>query len=598
MTGRGRSRDQDLIDELAAWIQAPDAESVQTNGHGSSKPPPTGSSGPSDEQVIAKCRAAKNAAKFEALFDRGDTRAYHGGDDSDADFALLGILKLWTQDPDQLERLMRRSRLARPKWDENRAGISWLRYSIGNALEDVGETYDWGREGGRRPLSGDRHRHRHSIYDGDDDDRDRDAEEETVRIASVSFAEMPEPERPEEVWEGIIVRGWPALWFGGTGVTKSVTALAAAQAIADENTKVFLGRDVVTAPVMYADWELNAAVQGRRAYHIARGRGRGAPPAGLRYMSTYGTARHARAAFGMQVLEECVAHHIEVCFIDSVGLAVNGNPGDFETIIDFFDETIAAFVAEGVTPVLIDHQRRLAAGERNQSLGAYGSVWKENLSRTQMQIELVARDRDAHTVTTRLRAKKTNFDELPEPIEIKTTFASDAITLEVVIAQDTDRAAEETLSARDRVLAAINALGEAGPNAIQETCVTLTKGTVKNAVSKLRGAGVVYDTGVIEPGGGKVVAVADQDRHRHRTFNGDDDDDDSSSGGDSRKTVAGLFADPPDWFRKQLEVYREDPDRHLRPLCATVAAVVLEDGTRGHEVCEEVERELADRGAG
>ncbi len=162
-----------------------------------------------------------------------------------------------------------------------------------------------------------------------------------------------------------------------------------------------------------------------------------------------------------------------------------------------------------------------------------------------------------------------------------------------MIAQDTDRAAEETLSARDRVLAAINALGEAGPNAIQETCVTLTKGTVKNAVSKLRGAGVVYDTGVIEPGGGKVVAVADQDRHRHRTFNGDDDDDDSSSGGDSRKTVAGLFADPPDWFRKQLEVYREDPGRHLRPLCATVAAVVLEDGARGHEVREEVEKSLA-----
>jgi hypothetical protein len=280
-------------------------------------------------------------------------------------------------------------------------------------------------------------------------------------------------------------------------------------AIADEDTKVFLGRDVITAPVMYADWELNHAVQARRAYHITRGYGREGPPAGLRYMSTYGSARHDRKDFGLRVLEECLTHEIEVCFFDSVGLAISGNPGDFETVIDFFDETIADFVANGITPVLIDHQRRLGNGERNQSLGAYGSVWKENLSRTQLQIELVTRDRDAHTVTTRLRPKKTNFDELPEPIEVKTTFSADAITLEVVAAEDTDRAAEETLSAKDRVLAAINALGEAGPNAIQEACGTLQKGTVKNELSKLRSAGIVQDTGDTEPGGGKVVTVTD-----------------------------------------------------------------------------------------
>jgi hypothetical protein len=590
VTGRRRSKDQDLIDELQAWMQAPDTETAQTNGHAN----PNMSSGlaPSDEAIIEKCRAAGNAAKFSDLFDHGDIHTHNGGDDSAADYALLGILKFYTQDRDQLEQLMRRSGLARPKWDEGRAGRSWLRYSIDKALRDVGEVYDWSKDGGRT-LSGDRHRHRHSIYDGDDDDRGEEAKRN--RIQSISFAEMPEPERPEEVWEGIIIRGWPALWFGGTGVTKSVTALAIAQAIADKNTKVFLGRGVITAPVMYADWELNAAVQGRRAYHIARGHGRGTPPSMLRYMSTYGTARHARADFGLQVLEECIAHGSEVCFIDSVGLAVSGNPGDFEVIIDFFDETIAHFVANGITPILIDHQRRLVAGERNQSLGAYGSVWKENLSRTQLQIELVTRDREAHTVTTRLRAKKTNFDELPEPIELKTTFSTDAIALETVATEDTDRAVEETISARDRVLAAIRALGEAGPNAIQETCGTLTKGTVKNMVSKLRSTGIVENTGENEPGGGKVVRLAnpgrDSDRHRHRTFKGDDDDDDSPEATDT-STVAGFFANPPDWLPGQLKVYRQNPERHFKPLCTAVAAVVLGDRLRDSEVREEVEREL------
>jgi hypothetical protein len=587
-----RSRDQDLIDDLERWINAPSREKAKTNGHAA--PKTSSGSLPSDEQVIEKCRGGSSAAKFEALYDHGDVRAYHDGDDSRADANLAWLLARYTHDEAQIERIMRASALRRGKWDENRVGTTWLRYTIDNL--EWPELYDWSRENrGRRLSREDRNRNRHSIYDGDDYDRGEEAERS--RIPSISFAEMAEPERPEEVWEGIIVRGWPALWFGGTGVTKSVTALATAQAIADKNTKVFLGRAVITAPVMYADWELNAAVQGRRAYHIARGHGRGTPPSMLRYMSTYGTTRHARADFGLQVLEECIAHKSEVCFIDSVGLAVSGNPGDFEVVIDFFDETIADFVANGITPILIDHQRRLVAGERNQSLGAYGSVWKENLSRTQLQIELVTRDRQAHTVTTRLRAKKTNFDELPEPIEVKTTFSADAIALETVATEDTDRAVEETISARERVLAAIRALNKAGPNAIQEACGTLTKGTVKNILSKLRSTGVVENTGEIEPGGGKVVRLADPggdpDRHRHRPFKGDDDDDDPPETTDT-STVAGLFANPPDWLNSQLKVYRENPAKHIKPLCAAVAAVVLGDGVRGEEVREEVEKALGE----
>ena len=39
-------------------------------------------------------------------------------------------------------------------------------------------------------------------------------------------------------------------------------------------------------------------------------------------------------------------------------------------------------------------------------------------------------------------------------------------------------------------------------------------------------------------------------------------------------------------------MYRKDPGQHIRPLCAAVAAAVLDDPTRVHEVREEVEREL------
>jgi hypothetical protein len=66
------------------------------------------------------------------------------------------------------------------------------------------------------------------------------------------------------------------------------------------------------------------------------------------------------------------------------------------------------------------------------------------------------------------------------------------------------------------------------------------------------------------------------------------------AGMDKVRTVAGLFSDPPEWLVKQLKVYRKNPDLHLKPLCAAVAAVVLEDGNRGPEVAEEVRKEVGD----
>ncbi len=69
----------------------------------------------SDAEVLALCRRAGNAAKFEGLYDRGDTAPYRG-DDSAADLALVGVMAFFTQDPDQLDRLFRGSALCRDKW--------------------------------------------------------------------------------------------------------------------------------------------------------------------------------------------------------------------------------------------------------------------------------------------------------------------------------------------------------------------------------------------------------------------------------------------------------------------------------------------------
>jgi len=69
-----------------------------------------------DEEIIALCRKAQNAPKFESLFDNGDTSLYDG-DESRADEALACMLAFYTKDAAQLERLMNASALGqREKW--------------------------------------------------------------------------------------------------------------------------------------------------------------------------------------------------------------------------------------------------------------------------------------------------------------------------------------------------------------------------------------------------------------------------------------------------------------------------------------------------
>ena len=104
---------------------------------------PTAEVGLSDEEIVEKCRAASNSVKFDALW-RGDISGH--GSHSEADLALIGILKFYTRDPAQLERLVRQSGLYREKWDRT----DYVTRTISKALEHVGET--WSPGGGMDAL--------------------------------------------------------------------------------------------------------------------------------------------------------------------------------------------------------------------------------------------------------------------------------------------------------------------------------------------------------------------------------------------------------------------------------------------------------------
>ncbi|MFD2830342.1 phage/plasmid primase, P4 family [Corticicoccus populi] len=93
----------------------------------------------SDDEIITLFRKAKNSDKFSQLFDEGDTSNYNGNE-SGADQALANIIAFYTQDPAQIERIMRMSALVRDKWDRKEK-YPYIQRTIDEAIGSLKEVY-------------------------------------------------------------------------------------------------------------------------------------------------------------------------------------------------------------------------------------------------------------------------------------------------------------------------------------------------------------------------------------------------------------------------------------------------------------------------
>jgi hypothetical protein len=496
-----RSENQDFLDKLTDTLRAQQSGVADplTNGHGRA---PSSDTLPTDEAVIEKCRGAKNAAKFADLFDQGDVHTYNGGDDSAADLALLGILKFYTQDAEQLERLFSASALGRrEKW---RGRSNYRRPTIEKVLSNPGEVYDWNRKEGRRPLVSSPEPPR---GDDDSDDTSETTEAPTGtgtgtpnsngtgsgrrRLTSTAFLDMPAPEPRRYLVEGIVPEAYPTLIYGDGGVAKSMLALSLGLGVAS-NAGTWLGRRIESGGVLYLDFELDAAEQNRRVARLVNAEGLVNPPRMLRYMSAVGV--RARDAFE-DALVECKEHDVRLLIIDSLGPALEGDAEASRDVISFYNEVVGPFRAAGVAPLVIDHQSKMQAGERYQNKRAFGSVFKSNLARSVLQVE--ATDRSDGELTVRLRQKKHNFGPLLKPFGAHLSFSDEQVRVEAVELEDGDLAEEGTINARERVRLALQALGEATRAEIHEQVSDLSPGTVKKELTRLCGSEVAEWTGEV-----------------------------------------------------------------------------------------------------
>jgi hypothetical protein len=517
-----------------------------------------------DDVIIEKCRSAKNAPKFEALFDHGDLHAY-GGDASGADYGLLGILTYYTQDADQLERLMRRSRLARTKWDEGRAGRSWLRYSIENALKDVGEIYKWPREREQllssSPAS--------PLVKGSDDDNSDELE-------FVWFSELGEPPEREFLIEKVGPKGYPITAFGAGGVAKSFAMLAAGVAVASASgVDDWLGLRVLEhGHVLYLDFELDADEQHRRVRDLCAGMGIMIPKR-LAYLSGVGITPETAFRKAVSFVNEYKAKAV---IIDSMGLAMQGDMDKSKEVLAFHARCINPLRRAGATPFIVDHEGKIQVGEKHKDKAPHGSAFKAWAARSVLQFQFEEYREQDSELDIRVRQTKANFGPRIEPIGVRFTFEEKKVSIGGYDLPDEELLEEESKPVKERIRAALKLEGGTIKQLVQITGAS--EGTIRNKLVELRNEGSIEDDGK-KPATYKLLSSSSP----HTKGNDGDDD-------NSKPTVADLFANPPDWLPRSLEKYRENPERHIQPLCAAVAAVVLGEGLRWKEVKEEVEREV------
>lgn len=126
---------QDILDSLYNSLfeekKAVCNEQVSSNDQGVATP----CSDISDERILQIMGNSKNADKFNALFKNGG----NSDDRSADDMALANMVAFYTQDMEQIIRIMRQSSLVREKWERK----SYLESTAKRAISGVTAKFDW-----------------------------------------------------------------------------------------------------------------------------------------------------------------------------------------------------------------------------------------------------------------------------------------------------------------------------------------------------------------------------------------------------------------------------------------------------------------------
>ena len=95
----------------------------------------------SDEELVERIKSSKKGQDFISLYFNGDL-SLNKGDHSAADLSLCTILAFWTnKNREQMDRIFRRSKLMREKWDRKLGDSTYGEATINKAISTTIDTY-------------------------------------------------------------------------------------------------------------------------------------------------------------------------------------------------------------------------------------------------------------------------------------------------------------------------------------------------------------------------------------------------------------------------------------------------------------------------
>ncbi|HEY3373736.1 MAG TPA: AAA family ATPase [Candidatus Aquicultor sp.] len=297
--------------------------------------------------------------------------------------------------------------------------------------------------------------------------------------------DIDEPAPMEFIVEDFVPENYPTMFYGDGGQGKSYLILCLGSCVAEG--KEFLDKSTKKGNVLYVDFELDEAEQARRAFKVARGLGLERPPEGLFYFSPVSQDKAVKDIGA--IIDELVVliaeHDIKLTIIDSFGAAVAGDPESARDVTGLFRN-----LRRLGTTIILDHQSK-ASADKYKDKTAFGSVYKQNMSRNiwqlQRMLDTVTADNEMKLA---LHHKKSNFGPLRETICLKATFGH-AYSIERV---DPDIDFSDALSTKDQVFMAFAELGSATAKQVADEYLVPLK-TVKNKITALKQEGKLRPTG-------------------------------------------------------------------------------------------------------
>jgi len=319
------------------------------------------------------------------------------------------------------------------------------------------------------------------IGDGDSDDA----------LQVVNARQFPTQIKPRVcVVGGLVPERHVTTLYGAGGTTKSILALSLLLAAA-RGDSVWLGLAMrgKRYKCLYVDFELDLEAQAERALKLIKGSGYAQLPDNFNYLAAGGNRPEDVLEFVYRYTQET---SVNLLAIDSVGLAMMGDAGQYLDVIKFFRDLDRFRTKLRSTVLLVDHQANLGAGEAYQAKGAFGSSYKGNLSRSRIQVELVEHAPGVRRIA--LRHNKANFTEYVDPFEVEVAFTDEAIKLTAVRMADESLVQEQQVPAWKRALLTLYKEDDSMDRTELSGSLGVSYGTMGNVLTRLRTSGYVRDS--------------------------------------------------------------------------------------------------------